>query len=111
MAVNLRELIPAVQVAATATTYYTATNCVARFDSFTLTNTDTVAQTVTVHVVPLAGSASATNMIISAKSLAPGECYTCPEMVGKSIKAGTFVQALASTAGKVTFHASGIEVT
>lgn len=111
MAVNIRELIPAIQVAATATTYATSSNCVTRFDSFTLTNNDTVVQTVTVHVIPSGGTASAVNKIINAKSLAPGECYTCPEMVGKAIKAGAFVQALASTAGKVTLHASGIEVT
>ena len=111
MAVNLREMIPAVQIAASATTYYTASNCTARIDSFTVTNTDTGAQTVTVYIVPLAGSASSANMIISAKSLAAGECYTCPEMVGKSLKAGAFIQALSSSASKVTLHASGIEVT
>ncbi len=111
MAVTLKELIPAVQIAGSATTYYTATNCTARVDSFTVTNTDSGAVTLTIHIVPLAGSASAANKIISAKSLAAGECYVCPEIVGKSLSAGAFIQALASSASKLTLHASGIEVT
>ena len=111
MSVNLRQFTAAQYLTASAATYYTASNCTSRVDNCTLTNTDAGAIPVTVHVVPLAGSTSAANMIISAKSIAAGETYTCPEMVGKTIPSGSFVQALAGTASKVVMHMSGIEVT
>jgi hypothetical protein len=111
MAVNLKQFTAAQYLTASAATYYTSSNCTSRVDNCTFTNTDTLAIPVTVHIVPLAGSASAANMVISAKSLSAGECYTCPELVGKTIPSGTFVQALAGTASKVVMHMSGIEVT
>lgn len=111
MAVNLKQFTEAQYLTASAATYYTSSNCTSRVDNCTFTNTDVLAIPVTVHIVPLAGSASAANMVISAKSLSAGECYTCPELVGKTIPSGTFVQALAGTASKVVMHMSGIEVT
>jgi len=111
MSVTINQLIAPQQVAATATTYYTSTRATTRIDSFTLTNTDTAAQTVTVYVIASGGSASAANMIISAKSIQPGECYIATEMIGKTLPASSFVQALCSTASKVTIEASGIVVT
>ncbi|MBK7550110.1 MAG: hypothetical protein IPI20_21085, partial [Rhodoferax sp.] len=95
MAVNLKQFTEAQYLTASAATYYTSSNCTSRVDNCTFTNTDILAIPVTVHIVPLAGSASAANMVISAKSLSAGECYTCPELVGKTIPSGTFVQALA----------------
>ncbi len=111
MAVNLKQFTAAQYLTASAATYYTSSNCTSRVDNCTFTNTDILAIPVTVHIVPLAGSASAANMVISAKSLSAGECYTCPELVGKTIPSDTFVQALAGTASKVVMHMSGIEVT
>lgn len=111
MTVSIKQLIAPTQIAATATTYYTATRVTARVDTFTLTNTDTAAQTVTVYLIASGGSASATNTIISAKSIQPGECYVATEMIGKTVPSGSFIQALCSTASKVTIEASGIEVT
>lgn len=111
MAINLRKLIAAQQLTASAATYYTAVNVSARIDSFTLTNTDSSARTVDVHIIAPAGSASAANKIIDAKSISAHETYTCPEMIGKLIPSGYFIQALASTATVVTIDANGIEMT
>jgi len=111
MAVTLRQFTAAQYLTNAAATYYTANNCTGRIDNCTFTNTDSGAIAVTVHIVASGGTASAANMIISAKSLSPGECYTCPELVGKTIPSGSFVQALAGTASKVVMHMSGIEAT
>jgi len=110
MTITIAQLIAPQHIAASATTYYTATRVKARIDEFTLTNTDTAAQTVTVYLIASGGSASASNTIISAKSIQPGECYIASEMVGKSMPSGSFIQALCSTASKVVIEASGIEV-
>lgn len=111
MAVTPKRLIASQLLTGSAATYYTATNCKARIDSFTLTNTDTSAVTVTVYIIASGGTASADETIISAKSLAAGECYTCPELVGGWLESGEFVQAFAGTASKVVIRSSGIEVT
>ena len=111
MAVTLKQFTAAQYLTDAAATYYTATNCTARIDNCTLTNTDTGAITVTVYIIASGGTASGDETIISAKSLSAGECYTCPELVGKTIPSGSFVQALAGTASKVVMHMSGIEVT
>lgn len=106
----LGTILPA-QIAASATTYYTATNLRARIDKATVCNTTAGAVTFTVYKITLAGSASATNTVISAKSVAAGETYTCPELVGHWLNAGDFIQALASAATSLSFAMSGLEVT
>ena len=111
MAVTLKQFTPAQYLTGSAATYYTATNCTARIENCTLTNTDAGAITVTVYIIASGGTASADETIISAKSIAAGDCYTCPELVGKTIPSGSFVQALAGTASKIVIHMSGIEVT
>ena len=104
-------LIAAAQLANTATTLYTATLVKARIDKLTCTNNDTVAHTITFHIIASAGSATASNKIIAAKSLAAGETYTCPEMIGHWLTAGQFIQGFADTAAMITVRASGIEST
>lgn len=111
MAVTPKKLVAAQQLTASAATYYTATNVTARIDNFTLTNTDSSARTVDVHIIAPAGSATAANKIIDAKSISAHETYTCPEMIGKYIPSGYFMQALASTATVVTIDVNGIEIT
>jgi hypothetical protein len=104
-------LIQAAQLPNAVATQYTATRVKARIDKFTCTNEDTVAHTITIHLVASGGSASAANKIISAKSLAAGECYTCPELIGHWLTDGQTIQGFADAAAFVTVRASGIEST
>ena len=104
-------LIASAQLANAVATLYTATRVKARIDKLTCTNEDTVAHTITFHIVASGGSATAANRIIHAKSLAAGECYTCPELIGHWLTDGQFIQGFADTASMVTVRASGIEST
>lgn len=104
-------LIATAQLANAAATLYTATRVKARIDKVTCTNEDTVAHTITFHIIASAGTATAANRIIHAKSLAAGECYTCPELIGHWLTDGQFIQGFADTAAQVTVRASGIEST
>jgi hypothetical protein len=104
-------LIATAQLANAAATLYTATRVKARIDKVTCTNEDTVAHTITFHIIASAGTATAANRIIHAKSLAAGECYTCPELIGHWLTDGQFIQGFADTAAMVTVRASGIEST
>lgn len=105
-----KRIIAGSQVAATATTYYTCpanTKCVISAISFC--NTTANAITVTLYLVASGGSASASNTITSARTLGPGETWSCPDVVNQVIEASGFIQALASSATSVTIIGSGVE--
>lgn len=107
-----KTLVAGSQIAATATTYYTApANTKAIIHNMTLTNTTANAVTVTVHIIDTGATETASNMTISARVIAPGECYKCPEVIGKTISATGTIRALAGSATSITIQSSGVEAT
>lgn len=75
-----------------------------------VTNTTGVAKLFTVYLVPFGGVAGVTNTYISARTIAPGESYTCPELVGRGMNAGGFLQTLADVTG-LTFKYEAFNIT
>lgn len=111
MTVTARALFSAKQAESTETTQYTApANTRTIIDKFTATNTSGAAATLTVRIVPSGGSASASNTIISARSVAPGTTELCADMVTHILNPGDFISTLASAASSITIRASGREV-
>jgi len=111
MTVTVRVLIPAKQAENSQTTQYTASNVRAVIDKFTATNTTTSNVTLSVNLVASGGSASAANLIVDARTIAPDETYTFPELVGQVLEAGGFISTIASAATSLTIRASGREIT
>ena len=111
MTVTVLNIIPRKQVEAATTTQYTSTNCKTIIDKFTVTNTTAGAVTFTAYLVASGGTASADEMIIQTKSIAPGECYLCPEMVGQTMESGGFIATAASAGTSLTLSASGRQIT
>jgi hypothetical protein len=111
MTVIVKVLIPAKQAENAQTTQYTATNVRAIIDKFTVTNTSANNVTFSCNLVTVSGSASASNLIVDARSLVPDETYTCPELVGQALEAGGFISTLAGAASSLTIRASGREIT
>lgn len=111
MAVIAKALFNPLQVPAVATTLYTATGVRTIIDKFTGTNTTAGPVTLAVNLVQAGGGASAANTIVFSKSLAAGECYTFPEVVGHVLNAGDFISAIAGAATSITVRCSGREVT
>jgi IMP cyclohydrolase len=111
MTVTVKNIIPRKQAENAQTTQYTAVNCKTIIDKFTVTNTAGAAVTFTVNLVASGGGASALNTVLSAKSIAPNETYTCPELVGQVLENGGFISTLAGTATALTISASGREIT
>jgi len=72
-------------------------------------NTDPLAQTVTLHIIPPAGSAAVGNTIFSGVTLQPGE--TSVVALSRVMAPSGFIQALASKAAVIGCAISGIEVT
>ena len=110
MTVTLKVLIPAKNAEAAQTTQYTATGVRAMIDKFTATNTSAGVLSFSVNIVTAADTAGAQNTIVKTKSLAAGETYTFPEIVGHTLEAGGFISTLASATG-ITIRSSGREVT
>lgn len=109
--IAFRKFVAAQQLTGSNATYYTATNVRAVIDKCTVTNTTAGAVTLTLDIVDAGGSAGATERIISAKSIAAGETYRCPEMVGHVLENGDTIQGLASAATSLTIRVSGREIT
>ena len=110
MAVTPKVLIPAKQAENAQTTQYTANAVKAIIDKFTVTNTSANNVTISVNLVDLGGSAAANNLVIDARTIAPDETYTCPELIGHMLEAGQFISTLASAASSLTIRCSGREV-
>lgn len=111
MTVTVKNIIPRKQAENAQTSQYTATNCKTIIDKFTATNTTAGAVTLSVNLVAAAGAAGTSNLVVSAKSIAAGECYTFPELVGQTLEPGGFISTIASAATSLTISASGREIT
>jgi hypothetical protein len=112
MAVTVKPLFQALQTANAESTQYTApagTRTI--IDKFTGTNTTGAVATLTVKLIASGGVAGVANTIVSVKSLAAGETYTFPELVGHVLNPGDLISTLAGTAAAITVRSSGREVT
>lgn len=79
-------------------------------DKFSGNNGTGTAATLAVKLIQSGGVAGVGNLIVT-KSLAPGEAYTFPEVVGHVLNPGDFISVLQGTASAITIRASGREVT
>lgn len=111
MTVTVKNIIPRKQAENSQTTQYTATNCKTIIDKCTVTNTTAGAVAFSVNLVASGGSASGANLVLYTKSIAAGETYLCPEVVGQTLESGGFISTLAGAATSLTISASGREIT
>ena len=111
MAIIIKNIVQPKQLEAAQTDQYIAQNCKTRIDKFTLTNTSGSNVVVSVNLIPSPASASAANAILFARTIAPSECYTCPELVSHILEPNAKISTLASAASSITINVSGVEIT
>jgi len=111
MSFTLKLLITAKLAENSQVTQYTATNCKARIDKFTVTNQSASNATLSVNLVASGGSPASSNLILKEKAIAPSETHTCPELSGHVLESGWFISTIASAASALTIACSGIEIT
>lgn len=99
------------QLTNAAATYYTSSGVRTRIDALTLTNTDTVGHTFSVWLVPSAGTADNTNIVVKARTIAAGGSTRLLEAIGHVMEVGGTLQASADAGSVVTLVASGIQQT
>jgi hypothetical protein len=111
MSVLVKTLIASKQAENAQTTQYTAVNCKTIIDKFTATNTSANNVTLSVNLAGSGGSPGVSNLIVDARTVAPDETYTFPELVGQVLEPGAFISTIASAATSLTIRASGREIT
>jgi hypothetical protein len=112
MSVTAKVLIQSKYAANTNTTEYTAPALTRTIiDKFTATNNDASARTISIYIVPSAGSADGSNRIIKDLSIAAGVTADISEMQNQILATGDFVVCAASVTSQVTIRMSGREVT
>lgn len=112
MTSTAKRIFTPAQLGVSAATYYTVptnTRCVIK--KLTLTNSTGTARTATVYLVPSGGTAGATNVLTSAKTIAPGQTWECIYAEDHVLESGSTLQALAEVASAITIHGSGVEIT
>ena len=110
MTVTVKTLIGPKYAETSVAIEYTASNAKTLIDKFTVTNTGAVDATLSVYFVAINGTAGNNNLILDARGVAPGETYTCPEIVGHLVAKDYSIQVLASVASTLVIMASGREV-
>ncbi len=111
MTVTVKALIPAKQAEAVQTTQYTADGTITIIDKFSVTNTSAVNVLFSCNILAIGGVPGDENLILKARTIAPNETYTCPELVGQVLEPGGFISTLAGSATSLTIRASGREIT
>jgi len=110
MSVTSKPLYTAAYLGSTDTTLYTAGAGVRTIlDKVTAYNSDAGALLVAFNIVPNGGAVDASNKIVS-KSIASGDTYTFPEVVGHVLESGGVLSGIAASASKVVVRVSGREV-
>jgi hypothetical protein len=110
MTVQSKKLVAAAQASNSQTTVYTAPTLTRTIiDKCSGYNGTAGPVTLGINLVDSGGTASSTNLLMS-KSIAAGEAYTFPEIVGHVLEAGDFVSVIAGAATSIVFRMSGREV-
>lgn len=112
MAVTAKVLVPSVIAANVQTTQYIADPGITTIiDKFTATNYSGTAATLSVNLVTSTDTAGNKNLVNKTKSIAAGETYIFPEVVGHMLNPGDFISTIAGTAAAINIRASGREIT
>ncbi len=111
MTVTVKNIIPAKYAENSQTTQYTSTSAKTILDKMTVTNITSSNAVFSVNLVPSGGSVANSNRVISLRTIAPGETFPCPGVVGQVLESGDFISTLSDTASALVLSAAGRVVT
>ena len=111
MAVTILNIIPRKYAENAQTTQYTSDNAKTIIDKFTVTNVSANNVDFSCNLVASGDTAGNNNLIVDARTVAAGETYTCPELIGQVLEASGFISTLAGALNSLTISASGRVIT
>jgi len=107
MAQAPKRIIEGATLTGSAATYYTVpANTTTVIKKLPIINTTAGAVNCTIYLIPSSGTAGSTNTITSARSIGPGETWSCPDAENMVMTAGGQIQALGVG---LTIMGSGVE--
>ena len=110
MGITAKVIIPAKVAESLNTTQYTTNGVTTIIDKFTATNFSASPATLGVNLVSSGSSYGNQNLVVSNRTLAAGETYTFPEIVGQILQPGDSISTIAGTASAINIRASGREI-
>lgn len=111
MGITVKNIIPRKQAENAQATQYTASGCRTIIDKFTVTNTSGANVQFSANLLAAGGTPGNSNLVLKTRSIAPGDTYLCPELVGQVLEDGGFISTLAGAATALTISATGREIT
>jgi hypothetical protein len=106
-----KRLVEGSQLTTSVATYYTApAKTTTLIKKVTATNTSGGAVSLTLYLVPSAGSSGDASTITDAKAIGAGATYEAYEAENQVLMPGDSIQALADANTSVTLMVSGIEI-
>lgn len=111
MSVEVLNIIPRKYAENVQTGQYTSDNAKTVIDKFTVTNVSANNIDFSANLVANGDTASNANLVMKTRTIAAGETYTCPELVGQSLEAGGFISTLAGAATSLVISATGRVIT
>lgn len=109
MTITPKVLIPGTDAPTAQATLYTAEGVKAIIDKATAMNTTAGAAVLTMNLIESGGTVTAANRVIT-RTIAAGETYTFPEIVGHILSVDGLISAIASVSG-ISLRISGREIT
>jgi len=111
MASPVREIVTAQFAPSAQTTLYTSpVGITTRIDKLSVTNTDTVSQTISINLVPSGGSVGASNLTTSVHAILAGDTFNSPNEYGHYLNPGDAISVIASIASKLVIAVGGTQV-
>lgn len=110
MTVTSKAFFQAGHVATSDQLAYQADGVTGKIEAATATNSSATDATVTVYAVKSGGTPGASNTVVSAQRVRPGDSYLLPELRGQTLEPGDGVYAVASVASAIVLRISGLEI-
>lgn len=110
MNVNVLNIIPRKFAENSSTSQYTANAVKTIIDKFTATNVSASNAVFSVYLPANGQSSEDSNLVLKSRTIPPGFCYECPELVGQALESGGFIVTLASASSSIVISATGREI-
>lgn len=111
MSVTSKRVVSKILEDAQTTQYTAGTGVRAVIDKCTVTNYSANPGTISINLVNSGDTAGDQNLVLKTKSLAAGETYPCPEIVGHTLNSGDFISTDPSAATSFSMRVTVREVT
>lgn len=111
MAIQIKNFLNVALPAAQTTQFQCPAGAKLIIDKVTGVNQFSANCNVSVNLVDFGDAPTNSNLVVKERTIAPGETYTFPELVGQVLEEGDYFSTLCSLGTSITMRVSGREIT